>query len=79
MNAYQCDRCFKFFTIEGVRKPEDTVITTARRSYRYVRIKYGIATDTCLFDLCPSCEKSLKHWFQNPYIDEEKKENPNEQ
>lgn len=70
MNAYQCDRCFKFFSYYGSLNPEDTVITTARRSYRYVKIKYGIGSDIVFFDLCPSCVKSLKHWFQNPYIDE---------
>lgn len=37
MNAFQCDRCFKFFTRNGKHDPDETVINTARCSYRCVK------------------------------------------
>lgn len=69
MDAYQCDRCFKFFSRNGLQKPEETVFNTARCSYRWVKIKYGVGTDISFLDLCPSCRKAFKYWFENPYID----------
>lgn len=64
MEAYKCDRCFNYFTDKS-----ELVVNTANSSYRSIKIKAGVLS-TSYLDLCPKCQNSLKHWLQNPVIDE---------
>ncbi len=62
--AYKCDRCGVLFDSETVEKYEGNAIV----------IKYPYNNN--VFDLCPSCKKSLICWFKYFKQEDEKKAEP---